>query len=150
MASRLVLALVLSLCPLSALALAPGVRGTEEHAWEGISVVYGDVAATVDARNLTATLSVEVQATLSGPFDATSYRDDYRDAVLALIERKLAGEQIAVAPQAPAPPAAPDLMAALQASVEAVGRYNARWDDEDAKPKRRRRTATARQPTKKS
>ena len=53
---------------------------------------------------------------LSGPFDATEYRDDYREAVLALIERKRSGEQIAVAPQAPPPPAAPDLMAALQAS----------------------------------
>jgi DNA end-binding protein Ku len=71
---------------------------------------------------------------LSGPFDATQYRDDYREAVLALIERKLAGEQIAVAPQAPAAPAAPDLMAALQASVEAVGRYNARWEGDEAKP----------------
>ena len=71
---------------------------------------------------------------LSGPFDATEYRDDYREAVLALIERKRSGEQIAVAPQAPPPPAAPDLMAALQASVEAVGRYNARWDADQAEP----------------
>jgi len=90
---------------------------------------------------------------LSGPFDAASYNDDYREAVLALIERKVAGEEIAVAPAAPPPPAAPDLMAALQASVEAVGRYNERWDGdgEDAKPKRRARAKpAARQPTKKS
>jgi DNA end-binding protein Ku len=79
---------------------------------------------------------------LSGPFVAADYRDDYREAVLALIERKIAGEQIAVAPQTPPPAAAPDLMAALQASVEAVGKYNARWDGEEAaaagaaKPKR--------------
>ena len=88
---------------------------------------------------------------LSGPFDAGQYRDEYREAVLALIERKVAGEEIAVAPQAPAPAAAPDLMAALQASVEAVGRYNAHWDGgEDAKPKRRTRAKATRQPTKKS
>src|ERR1019366_8529827 len=74
---------------------------------------------------------------LSGPFDASQYRDDYREAVLGLIERKVAGEEIAVAPEAPAPAAAPDLMAALQASVEAVGKYNARWDGEAPKPKRR-------------
>ena len=79
---------------------------------------------------------------LSGPFDATQYHDDYRDAVLALIERKVAGEQIAVAPAAPAPAVAPDLMAALQASVDAVGRYNARWDGDEAKPKRRSRASS--------
>jgi DNA end-binding protein Ku len=102
---------------------------------------------------------------LSGPFDATQYHDDYREAVLALIERKVAGEQIAIAPAAaPAPSVAPDLMAALQASVDAVGRYNAHWDGDQAKPKRRSRAASptakpkapaakpkaARQPTKKS
>jgi len=74
---------------------------------------------------------------LAGPFDATQYHDDYRAAVLAMIERKVTGEQIAVAPAAPAAQVAPDLMAALQASVEAVGRYNERWDGDEAKPKRR-------------
>ena len=63
---------------------------------------------------------------LSGPFDPAQYRDDYREAVLALIERKVAGEEIAVAPEAPAPAAVPDLMAALQASVAAVGKYDER------------------------
>jgi DNA end-binding protein Ku len=98
---------------------------------------------------------------LSGPFDISQYHDDYRDAVLAMIERKVAGEEIAVAPAAaPAAPAAPDLMAALQASVEAVGKYNARWDGEQAKPTKRLarkpaatpqpRKKTTRQPTKKS
>jgi len=105
---------------------------------------------------------------LSGPFDAAHYRDDYREAVLALIERKVSGEEIAVAPQAPpAAPAAPDLMAALQASVEAVGKYNARWEQdaqpkparassrrkpagEPAKPKRASAAKPERQPTKKS
>jgi DNA end-binding protein Ku len=98
---------------------------------------------------------------LSGPFDISQYHDDYREAVLAMIERKVAGEQVAVAPAAaPAAPVAPDLMAALQASVEAVGKYNARWDGEEAKPAKRRtrtpaaaaqpRKKTTRQPTKKS
>jgi DNA end-binding protein Ku len=98
---------------------------------------------------------------LSGPFDISQYHDDYREAVLAMIERKVAGEEIAVAPAAaPAAPVAPDLMAALQASVEAVGKYNARWDGEEAKPAKRRtrtpaaaaqpRKKTTRQPTKKS
>jgi DNA end-binding protein Ku len=85
---------------------------------------------------------------LSGPFDATQYHDDYREAVLALIERKVAGEQIAIAPAAPAPPVAPDLMAALQASVDAVGRYTARWDGDEGKPKRRSRASSPAAPPK--
>jgi DNA end-binding protein Ku len=58
---------------------------------------------------------------LSGEFDPGHYRDDYRDQVLALIERKAAGEEITPAPAAAqAPSAAPDLMAALEASLAAV------------------------------
>jgi DNA end-binding protein Ku len=58
---------------------------------------------------------------LAGPFDPDKYRDTYRDEVLALVERKAAGEEIAVqeAPQA-APAEVPDLMSALQASLEQV------------------------------
>lgn len=58
---------------------------------------------------------------LSGEFDPSRYRDEYRDKVLALIERKASGEEITppVAVQ-PAPAAAPDLMAALEASLAAV------------------------------
>jgi DNA end-binding protein Ku len=41
--------------------------------------------------------------------------------VLNLIERKAAGEEIAIEPQAEEPAAAPDLMAALEASLAAVG-----------------------------
>ena len=41
--------------------------------------------------------------------------------MLDLIERKAAGEEIAIQPQAEEPAAAPDLMAALEASLAAVG-----------------------------
>jgi DNA end-binding protein Ku len=58
---------------------------------------------------------------LAGPFEPEKYRDEYRDEVLNLIERKAAGEQIAVQPAAEeeAEPV-PDLMAALKASLDAV------------------------------
>jgi DNA end-binding protein Ku len=58
---------------------------------------------------------------LADDFDPTKYRDSYRDEVLALIERKAAGEQIAVQP-APEESSAPvpDLMSALKASLDAV------------------------------
>src|ERR671925_258217 len=57
---------------------------------------------------------------LSSEFDPSRYRDEYRDKVLELIERKAQGEEIAVQPEAPAPAKVPDLMAALEASLAAV------------------------------
>jgi DNA end-binding protein Ku len=57
---------------------------------------------------------------LSSEFAPEKYRDEYRDKVLDLIERKASGEDIAVQPEAPAPAKVPDLMAALEASLAAV------------------------------
>jgi DNA end-binding protein Ku len=57
---------------------------------------------------------------LSTEFDPAKYRDEYREKVLELIERKAAGEEIAVQPEAPQPARVPDLMAALEASLAAV------------------------------
>jgi DNA end-binding protein Ku len=56
---------------------------------------------------------------LSSEFEPSKYRDEYRDRVLALIERKAGGEEIA-APPTEEPQPAPDLMAALEASLAAV------------------------------
>jgi DNA end-binding protein Ku len=57
---------------------------------------------------------------LSSEFDPSRYRDEYREKVLELIERKASGEEIAVQPEAPQPARVPDLMAALEASLAAV------------------------------
>jgi DNA end-binding protein Ku len=56
---------------------------------------------------------------LSTPFDPRKYTDDYREDLLELISRKIAGEEVKVVP-AKAPANVVDLMAALQASLEAV------------------------------
>jgi DNA end-binding protein Ku len=58
---------------------------------------------------------------LAGDFAPQKYSDSYRQEVLALIERKAQGEEIAVQPEAEevAEPA-PDLMSALKASLDAV------------------------------
>jgi DNA end-binding protein Ku len=58
---------------------------------------------------------------LSTDFDPGRYRDEYREELLALIERKAEGKEI-VAPEAEAPKEtkAPDLMAALEESIAAV------------------------------
>jgi DNA end-binding protein Ku len=58
---------------------------------------------------------------LSTDFDPSAYHDEYREQLLALIERKAEGKEI-VASEAEAPKAtkAPDLMAALEASIAAA------------------------------
>jgi DNA end-binding protein Ku len=84
---------------------------------------------------------------LAGDFDAERYRDTYREEVLALIERKAQGEEIAVQPaaeEAAAP--APDLMSALKASLEAV---RARDDAPASTAKKRRKPASAKPDAKK-
>jgi DNA end-binding protein Ku len=70
---------------------------------------------------------------LSGEWDPDKYHDTYREEVLALVERKAQGEQIAVQPDADEEEAeVPDLMAALKASLDAV---RAREDDGGAAKK---------------
>ena len=54
---------------------------------------------------------------LSAAFDPDKYRDEYRDRVLDLIERKAQGEEIVVEAQEEEPQKVPDLMAALEASI---------------------------------
>jgi DNA end-binding protein Ku len=58
---------------------------------------------------------------LSTDFDPTAYRDEYREQLLGLIERKAEGKEI-VTPESEEPRAteAPDLMAALEESIAAV------------------------------
>jgi len=58
---------------------------------------------------------------LTSEFDPNAYRDEYREQLLAMIERKAAGEEIVAAPaEEPAATKAPDLMTALEASIAAV------------------------------
>ena len=57
---------------------------------------------------------------LSADFDPTKFKDEYRERVLDLIERKAAGEEIAVQPEAEDESPAPDLMAALEASLAEI------------------------------
>jgi DNA end-binding protein Ku len=73
---------------------------------------------------------------LAGAFQPDKYSDTYRQQVLALIERKAEGKQIAVQPEPEEVAApAPDLMTALKASLDAV---RARQGEDDAaKPRKK-------------
>jgi DNA end-binding protein Ku len=80
---------------------------------------------------------------LSGDFEPEKYRDEYRERVLDLIERKAQGEEIAVQPAAEEPAKVPDLMAALEASIKAVKDEDADGGDGAPKKKPARKRAPA-------
>lgn len=74
---------------------------------------------------------------LTRPFDPTAYRDEYREELLAMIERKAEGKELVSVPAGEdrEPTKAPDLMAALEESIAAVqGRDKA--DKPEAKKRR--------------
>jgi DNA end-binding protein Ku len=75
---------------------------------------------------------------LSADFEPEKYHDEYREKVLELIERKAAGEEIAVQPEAPKPKNVPDLMAALEASLAAVK------GDDDGKGETKKKPSSSR------
>ncbi|GAC1322952.1 MAG: Ku protein [Thermoleophilaceae bacterium] len=62
----------------------------------------------------------ELIGALSSPFEPERYPNRRRDAVLALIEQKVAGEETISAPEPPTPEPVPDLMAALEATLRDV------------------------------
>jgi DNA end-binding protein Ku len=74
-------------------------------------------------------MAVQLVQSMKGDFDPEEYRNDYRDTLRAMLEAKLAGEEISV-PEAPEPAPVIDLMEALKASVE-----QAKEDREPAKKK---------------
>jgi DNA end-binding protein Ku len=74
---------------------------------------------------------------LTRSFDPTAYRDEYREELLAMIERKAAGEEIVAAPEGEEREAtkAPDLMAALEQSIAEV---QGKRDGKTQKPAKKR------------
>ena len=109
----------------------------------------GDAEAT--KRELT--MAQQLIDSLSADFDPTKFKDEYRERVLDLIERKANGEEIAVQPQAEDDAPVPDLMAALEASLAEVrsGDSDEPAAEEAGAPRsrrRRRRRGGARRPAK--
>jgi DNA end-binding protein Ku len=65
-------------------------------------------------------MAEQLIASLSSQFEPDKFHDEYRERVIDLIERKAAGEVIEIQPQVEEAAPAPDLMAALEASLAAV------------------------------
>ncbi|HET8639574.1 MAG TPA: Ku protein [Solirubrobacterales bacterium] len=82
---------------------------------------------------------------LTREFDPAAYRDEYREKLLALIERKAEGKDVLTAPSTGAaePTKAPDLMAALEESIAAVKGDG----DGKARPAKKKAKAAKRAPS---
>jgi len=79
---------------------------------------------------------------LADAFEPEKYEDEYRQALMAIIEAKLQGEEFVEAPAA-APAKVTDLMAALKASVEAAKKRRGEEAEEAEEAPRRGRRAAA-------
>jgi len=102
-----------------------------------------DIPAAEDVKTNKREIDIAKQLieSLAGEFEPTKYKDTYREAVLAMIEKKAAGEEIVLQPAAEEDDQpVPDLMSALKASLDAVRERTGDDDDGDAtaKPKRKR------------
>jgi DNA end-binding protein Ku len=75
-------------------------------------------ATTPSERELA--MAEQLVGSLSTSFDPSRYRDDYREKVLEMIERKADGEVIAAVSEPAATAPVVDLMAALEASLAAA------------------------------
>jgi DNA end-binding protein Ku len=100
-----------------------------------------DIPEADDVRTNDRELAIAKQLveSLASPFEPDRYHDTYREAVLAMIEKKAAGEEIVVVEAEEEAAPAPDLMSALKASLDAVRKTGAAGDaDAEEQPKRRR------------
>jgi DNA end-binding protein Ku len=112
-----------------AMALSTMLFGDEVLSPDRLDELDGLDEAEASKRELT--MAQQLIESLSADFDPSKFKDEYRDRVLDLIERKAAGEEIAVQPEAEESGPAPDLMAALEASLAEI-RSDA--DDGEDKP----------------
>ncbi len=99
-----------------------------------------DALGDAEASERELKMAQQLISSLSSDFDPEKFHDEYRERVIELIEKKASGEEIAVQPEAEEPEAAPDLMAALEASLAAV---KADSDDGPAAQKPRKRASSS-------
>src|SRR4051794_35034043 len=79
-----------------------------------------DLPDDVEVNKRELEIAQQLVESLAGSWEPDKYTDEYRNQVLEMIERKAAGEEIAVQPQVEEAAPVPDLMAALKASLDAV------------------------------
>lgn len=106
--------------------------------------------AEVEVSDKELAMATQLVESLSAEFEPDRFQDTYRQAVLELIDKKAAGEEVVVPAATAEPERVVDLMAALEASVAAAKESRKRHptaheaadaDTEEAPPKRRRRAS---------
>jgi DNA end-binding protein Ku len=65
-------------------------------------------------------MAEQLVGSMTGEFDPSQYQDEYRTALMQIIESKVGGREVVPAPAAAEPSNLVDLMAALEASVKAA------------------------------
>ncbi len=108
---------------LAALRVRNGVFVLETMLWpdEVRTPDFGFLDEDVEVRAQELAMAGSLIETLSGEFDASQFKDGYREALQAVIEAKVEGREVVQpAETQPASGAVVDLMAALRASVEAA------------------------------
>jgi DNA end-binding protein Ku len=92
---------------------------------------FGGVDVTTDVRDQELEMARQLIEGLTGDWDPQEFKDEYREALLRIVEAKMNGEEIAVAEVEPTAKVV-DLMEALKASVAAAKKQT---DDEAPAPR---------------
>jgi DNA end-binding protein Ku len=99
---------------------------------------FPSLDADVEARPAELAMATSLIESMATDFHPKQYTDDYRSALHAVIEAKVAGrEVVSVADDKPAPTTAADLMTALRASVERARAARAEPDGAAKTPRKR-------------
>jgi DNA end-binding protein Ku len=98
---------------------------------DALDELSGDGEVETSDRELA--MAQQLIESLTSEFEPEKYRDEYRERVLDLIERKAQGETVVIEAPAEEPAKVPDLMAALEASIASA--------KGQSKPKRKRAPA---------
>jgi DNA end-binding protein Ku len=105
---------------------------------DGIEEIPADAEVKTSARELE--MAKQLIDSLTADFEPGKYRDEYRDRVLDMIERKADGQDVVVEAPAEEPQKVPDLMAALEASIAGAKRQGG---EPEKKPAARKKTASS-------
>ncbi len=134
-----------ALTPIDGLILMNTLHWPDEiRSTEGIKSLGDDVQ--INPRELT--MAKTLVESLSDTFEPERYHDDYKEALMKIVEAKIAGQETVAAPETEAPGKVMDLMEALRASVEEAKKTRGERRGEQVaeqaaaeKPARRRRAS---------
>jgi DNA end-binding protein Ku len=104
-----------------------------------------DLVSEVDVTDAELQMATQLVESLARPFDPDEFENEHKREVLALLERKLSGEEVPVPAEAPPAEPVPDLMAALKASIDQAQEEPAAAEaggDGRSKPKGGRKAAS--------